>query len=116
MPSIDNYYLLLALMHGIPAMLMLVTMMLLGAGQMVARGMKEPPGSSPLGFTFAGIFIAVFVSLGTVYMGEQVVPMFFFVLGWAQAWRLTDARSAAINGDESIRPTAQPIVFRGVIT
>lgn len=89
MPSIDNYYLLLALMHGVPAMAMLVTSMLLGAGQMIVRGLQEPQGAAPLGFTLAGIFIAVFVSLGTVYMGEQVVPMYFFLLGWAQAWRLT---------------------------
>lgn len=116
MPSIDNYYLLLALMHGIPAMLMLVTMMLLGAGQMVARGMKEPQGSSPLGFTFAGIFIAVFVSLGTVYMGEQVVPMFFFMLGWAQAWRLTETPAIATQAKGDQSPAAQPVAFRGVIS
>jgi hypothetical protein len=116
MPSIDNYYLLLALMHGLPAMLMLVTMMLLGAGQMVVRGMSEPQGSSPLGFTFAGIFIAVFVSLGTVYMGEQVVPMFFFMLGWAQAWRLTDARFTFAHDGASISPPTPPMTFRGVIS
>jgi O-antigen ligase len=115
MPSIDNYYLLLALMHGIPAMLMLVTMMLLGAGQMVARGLEEPAGSAPLGFTFAGIFVAIFVSLGTVYMGEQVVPMFFFLLGWAQAWRLSPVQppTSQESGDRVARGSLTG--FRNVI-
>ena len=114
MPSIDNYYLLLALMHGIPAMFMLITMMLLGAGQMVARGLQEPEGSSPLGFTFAGILLAVFISLGTVYMGEQVVPMFFFVLGWAQAWRVTPATALGPN-PSGLQPAQSRHAFRRVI-
>jgi hypothetical protein len=121
MPSIDNYYLLLALMHGIPAMFMLITMMLLGAGQMVSRGMQEPQGSSPLGFTFASIFLAIFISLGTVYMGEQVVPMFFFVLGWAQAWKVTRPQETleaqvAASGRPALLVASRTAGFRGAIT
>lgn len=89
MESIDNYYLLLSLMHGVPAMLMLVVMMLGSAAACVRRGLREPVGSVSPAFAFAGIFLAVFVSLGTVYLGEQVLPMLFFVLGWAQGWLRT---------------------------
>jgi len=86
MASIDNYYLLISLMHGVPAMAMLVWMLLGSAMQCVRRGLAEAPGSHSPAFAFAGIFIAVFVALGTVYLGEQVLPTLFFMLGWAQGW------------------------------
>ena len=86
MESIDNYYLLISLMHGVPAMLMLVALMLGGAVQCVRRGLAEAPGSHSPAFAFAGTFIAIFVALGTVYLGEQVLPTLFFMLGWAQGW------------------------------
>ena len=86
MESIDNYYLLLSLMHGIPATLMLVVLILGSAWQCVARGLKEGHQAASPVFAFAGLFVAVFVSIGTVYLGEQVMPMLFFMMGWAQAW------------------------------
>jgi hypothetical protein len=121
MPSIDNYYLLLALMHGVPAMLMLVTMMMVGTGQMIVRGLKEPAGSPPLAFTLGGIFLAVFISIGTVYMGEQVTPLFFFCLGWAQAWKVTppSAVPSAVAGAAAARArpdVPRPGGFRNAIT
>lgn len=88
MESIDNYYLLLSLMHGLPAMLLLVAMLLGGALLCLRKALREPPRSHSLGYTFAAIFVLVFVSLGTVYMGEQVLPMLFLTLGWAQGWLL----------------------------
>ena len=86
MESIDNYYLLISLMHGVPAMLMLVTMLLGSTVQCLRRGLAEAADVKGPGFAFAGVFMAVFVSLGTVYLGEQVWPMLFFMLGWAQGW------------------------------
>jgi hypothetical protein len=86
MESIDNYYLLLSLMHGVPAMLMLVLMLLGCSLQCVRRGLGEAPGTHSPAFAFAGIFITIFVSLGTVFLGGQVLPTLFLVLGWAQGW------------------------------
>ncbi len=86
MESIDNYYLLMSLMHGVPAMLMLVGLLLGSAWLCVRRGLAEAPGSHSPAFAFAGVFIAIFVALGTVYLGEQVLPTLFFMLGWAQGW------------------------------
>lgn len=115
MESIDNYYLLLSLMHGVPATLMLVAMLLGGAAQCIRRGLQEPPElHSPL-FTFAGIYVAVFVSLGTVYMGEQVVPMVFFMLGWAQSW-MQSPRPAAVAGGGAAPPPPPKPRFRHVIS
>jgi hypothetical protein len=102
-------------MHGVPAMLMLVVLMLGSALQCIRRGLQEPPGTHGPGFAFAGIFIAVFVALGTVYLGEQVLPLLFFVLGWAQGW-LRSARPAAAAAGIAPRP-AVPVrsAFRHVI-
>lgn len=113
MESIDNYYLLLSLMHGVPAMLMLVVMMLGSAAACVRRGLREPVGSVSPAFAFAGIFLAVFVSLGTVYLGEQVLPMLFFVLGWAQGWLRTPMTLQETTGMPS--QVATTPAFRHVI-
>jgi hypothetical protein len=125
MESIDNYYLLLSLMHGVPATVMLLTMMIWGSVQQVQRGMQEPAGSPPLAFSFAAMFISVLVALGTVYMGEQVVPTFFFMLGWAQGWYQTSpfAANAAARRQAQASGRAMPVAhdggrragFRGVI-
>ena len=113
MESIDNYYLLLSLMHGVPATLMLVTMMIGGAVQCVRRGLSEPVGSQTPAFMFAAIFVVIFVSLATVYMGEQVQPVFFFMLGWAQGW----LKEGGLTTDGATTParTAARHGFRGVI-
>lgn len=111
MESIDNYYLLISLMHGVPAMLMLVAMLLGSTVQCLARGLSEPVEVRGPGFAFAGLFMAVFVALGTVYLGEQVLPMLFFMLGWAQGW-LRQPRTGPLPG-----ATASPggPAFRHVI-
>ena len=114
MESIDNYYLLIALMHGVPAMVMLVLMLLGSTAQCVRAGLREPVGSqSPL-FTFAGIFIAIFVSMGTVYLGEQVLPTLFFMLGWAQAALQSSGRPPQQPATASGQTPAKA-QFRGVI-
>jgi hypothetical protein len=115
MESIDNYYLLLSLMHGVPAMLMLVVMMLGSAVACVRRGLAEAMGTHSPAFAFAGIFVAVFVSLATVYLGEQVLPMLFFTLGWAQGWLREPAPGPATGGPAPRAATARPSAFRHVI-
>lgn len=112
MESIDNYYLLISLMHGVPAMAMLVVMLLGSAAQCVRRGLAEAPGSRSPAFAFAGIFIAIFVALGTVYLGEQVLPTLFFMLGWAQGWLQAGTVAPARVGN--LQRMAVPR-FRGVI-
>jgi len=112
MASIDNYYLLISLMHGVPAMAMLVWMLLGSAVQCVRRGLAETPGTHSPAFAFAGIFIAVFVALGTVYLGEQVLPTLFFMLGWAQGWLRAGRKVPVASGGP--QPAAVPR-FRHVI-
>ncbi|NBS94654.1 MAG: O-antigen ligase domain-containing protein [Betaproteobacteria bacterium] len=116
MESIDNYYLLLSLMHGIPATVMLVVLMLGSAWQCVARGLKEGHEAASPVFAFAGLFIAVFVSIGTVYLGEQVMPMLFFMMGWAQAWLQSShpVASQPVRSSGAV-PAPTPGRFRYVI-
>lgn len=100
MASIDNYYLLLSLMHGILATLILFLLMAWMSIRLVNKGMSESTDSNSLAFTFLGIIIAFFVSLVTVYLGENVVPAFFLVIGWAEGY---------IQGRGLVLPIEQPI-------
>lgn len=85
MSSIDNYFLLLSLMHGLVATALLSFLFLWQGTRLFRRGMAEPPDANSLALTFAGILVAVFVTLGTVYLGEQVMPALFLILGWSEA-------------------------------
>ena len=86
MSSVDNYYLLLSLMHGVIVTSLLVTLMGWMSFRLFRKGMAEPVEANSITFTFLGIIIAFFVSLVTVYLGEAVVPAFFLMLGWAEGY------------------------------
>lgn len=87
MPSIDNYYLLLALMHGLPATALLLLLIFVMIARLLRDGMRagmlRPKGSS-LSFRLAGIFSGIAFSILTVYMGDNVVPIFFTLIGFAE--------------------------------
>lgn len=116
MESIDNYFLLISLQHGLMATGLLLGMMVLGAAQSLGMALRSPRDSSnaALGFTFAGIFIGVLVSLGTVYFGEQVMPAFFLLLGWAQS-ACQHLPSHAAPGDAQERDLVLRSGFRRII-
>ena len=86
MPSIDNYYLLLSLMHGVPATALLLLLLIVMIARLLSNGMKagmlKPKGSS-LSFRLAGIYAGFAFSVLTVYMGDNVIPIFFTMLGFA---------------------------------
>jgi hypothetical protein len=84
MESIDNYYLLLTLMHGLLSMLLLVGIMVWLMVRLLIHGLNEPPGHNSLALCFMGIILSILISLATVYLGENVLPAFFFILGWAE--------------------------------
>ena len=89
MPSIDNYYLLLALMHGLLALGFFVSILLYMAARLYRRGLRSPPlplGGNSLAFTLLGIYAAFGLAVGTVYIGNQVVPLFFLITGWAEGY------------------------------
>lgn len=97
MPSIDNYYLLLALMHGLASLSFFLLIFLSMMLRLFWRSMKEPKtellGSS-LGFTLLGIYAAYAFSIATVYLGGQAMPVFFLITGWAEGYLLSKSQSS----------------------
>jgi hypothetical protein len=90
-PSIDNYYLLLCLMHGLVAVGLLLAIMVTSAFRLVWFEMHSPirePLGSALGFTLAGIFVVYAVTIATVYMGLQTIPVFALITGWSEGYML----------------------------
>ncbi len=86
MSSIDNYYLLLSLMSGIFTTSLFILLMGWLVVRLYMKGMAEPVESNSIAFTLMGIIIAIFVSLATVYLGENVEPVFYFILGWSESY------------------------------
>jgi hypothetical protein len=85
MPSIDNHFLLLALNHGLVVLVFfnlipLWLMFRLGALG-VPRRFKDP--TALLAFSLMGLFVGMIVSLGTVGLLSNIVPLYFMMVGWA---------------------------------
>ncbi|AXC10146.1 membrane protein, putative [Acidisarcina polymorpha] len=107
-PSIDNYYLLLCLMHGMVAVGLLVTIMVTMTVRLVRSEMRSPvsyPLGSSLGFTLAGIFVVYAVTIATVYMGLQTIPLFAIITGWSEGYLLK-------RYSMQLAPTVAQPVFR----
>jgi hypothetical protein len=98
MPSIDNYYLLLCLMHGIPAAGLLLSILAVGQFRLMRNGFANapvsPPGSS-LSFTLAGILAGFMFTILTVYMGDNAVPIFFSIAGFGEGYLKAGGDAAA---------------------
>ena len=112
MGSIDNYYLLLALMHGVLASGLLLTLMGWMGLRLFRAGLRTPAGEPSLAWTFLGIIVAFFVSLVTVYLGEAVVPAFFLLLGWAEGWLHAPQRQAVAGGTVAPATAGSPYRFK----
>lgn len=116
MDSIDNYYLLLALMHGVVAAGLFAAILVWMGLRLVRKGLAEPEGVNSLAFTFAGILVAVSISLVTVYLGENVIPTLFLIIGWAEGY-IQGRGCQAVAGPAATAPSeAAPERFRRVIT
>ena len=85
MESVDNAFLGMALAHGILAPILIVVIFVYATVSQIRFGIRAPPGQPPIGFTFAGIYLAAFISFATVYMGSQTEPMLFLLLGWGES-------------------------------
>jgi len=89
MPSIDNYYLLLALMHGFTASVILLTILIGSIVRLMRNGFRaaplKPRGSS-LSFCLAGAFAGFMFAILTVYMGDSIIPIFFTMVGFSDGY------------------------------
>jgi hypothetical protein len=100
-PSIDNFYLLLCLMHGMIAVGLLVTIMVTMIFRLVWSEFLSPvsyPLGSSLGFTLAGIFVVYAVTIATVYMGLQSLPVFAIIAGWSEGYLIRPWASMSESG------------------
>ena len=117
MPSIDNYYLLLALMHGLFADTVLILIILIMPFRLIRHDMQQPPPArrgGALGFTLAGVFIVFGVTIATVYMGMTAVPVFAILAGWAEGYLLTAPQTHAVLRTAPAL-ASRPFSFRRVV-
>ena len=88
MKSVDNWYLLLALMHGVTGSILFLAMNGIAAARLVARGFRSDssnPGERAFLFTMLGILVSILISVATVFLGAQLYPLLFVFLGWSEA-------------------------------
>jgi hypothetical protein len=114
MNSIDNYYLLLALTHGVYALVgfaILLAWMSIRLARMAALLPREDPSAS-LALTLLGIYLAFAVSIATVYLGLQAVPLLLMVTGWSEGMLLLPA---LIGGKESVPALVRRFSFERVM-
>lgn len=117
MKSIDNYYLLLALMHGLIADALLVLIVVGTTVRLVRFEMRGPlprvRGAS-FGFTLAGIFVAFGVTIGTVYVGLTLIPVFALMTGWAEGYLLS-GKPVQAGAPAFKNPAGPKFAFRRVL-
>ncbi len=114
MESVDNAFFLMALQHGVLAPALFAIIFLYAIVSQVRFGMRAPPGESPIGFTFSGIYLTCFIAFTTVYMGAQTEPMLFLLLGWGEAIKARKPEDNLMPGMQ-MAPTAPKPTFRRVL-
>jgi O-antigen ligase len=108
--SIDNQFLMLAVTEGFVG---LGVFLAIAAGsavkllRMISRPIQQQDRT--LAFAHLAFLIGLMTTLTTVYMGEQVVMMFFLFVGWVQAMR------PALAVVEAVNPHAPQLGFRRVL-
>jgi len=116
MNSIDNYYLLLALTHGVYALLAFVTLFIWMSVRLALLAVRLPreDTSASLAFTMLGVYLAFAVSIATVYLGLQAIPLLAMVTGWSEGMILAPVLVAA--GAQALVPIASgPVRFERVM-
>jgi O-antigen ligase len=86
-PSIDNHYLLLALKHGVTAVVLLVAIFGWVVARLALYGAMHPPRdrNAGLAFTLAGGIASLAVGIATAYLGAQTEPILFLLVGWSES-------------------------------
>ena len=116
--SIDNYFLLLFLKHGITTLVFFVAIFLTMMVRLFIHAMLQPlpelPGSS-LGFTLLSIYILYFVAIATVWMGHQTEPLFFLLVGWSEGYLHSRQDSLGNKPTSNLSQKRQPFQFRRIL-
>ncbi|HEY3839618.1 MAG TPA: O-antigen ligase family protein [Bryobacteraceae bacterium] len=120
MPSIDNYYLLLLLMHGLPAVILLALILIVTSVRLYRNGMKfapvSPPGAS-LSFNLFGLFVGFAFSIFTVFMGDSIIPLFFMMVGFSEGFLQAGGDALMTQARTVIQAAKEPqLAFRRVVS
>lgn len=95
--SVDNEYLVLALMRGLLGLTMFVLLGCEAAGALIhkARWPARPQDFS-FAITLLAVLAGIWLALGTVYLQAQVRALYYLFLGWGLAeWRFSADRAGA---------------------
>jgi hypothetical protein len=108
--SIDNEYLTLAVTEGFTGLAVFLAI-IAGSAAKLLRMIAQPIASEDrtLAFAHLAMLIGLMTTLSTVYLGEQVVMLFFLFAGWVQAMHPAVERVPLVN------PLAPQIGFRRVL-
>jgi len=118
MPSIDNHYLLLFLMHGQIAFTCFLYIVIGTMVRLLVYSVKIPPpprSGASLSFTLASIYLGYMVAIATVYMGGQTVPMLFMLTGWAESYMLSRSQDYPPSGRVEAVVVKKLFNFRRVV-
>lgn len=113
MPSIDNYYLLLMLMHGLAAVTLFLLMLIVSTWRLVRAAFQARASGrdTTTHFTLIGCTVTVAIAVATVYLDMQVMTLLYLMLGWGEG--------CVVFGTEPVRsqsPAEQPAQFKYVMT
>jgi O-antigen ligase len=96
--SIDNEFLMLAVTEGFVGLGIFLAITA-GSALRLLRMIAKPIHQQDrmLAFAHLAFFIGLMTTLTSVYMGEQVVAVFFLLVGWVQAMRPALVTAPAVN-------------------
>lgn len=98
--SIDNEYLFAGLRNGLIVPFLELFIMFYSMYRLFKRGLNQRNGSdedSTLAFCLIGIYISLGISLYTVWMGYQIQPLFFIIVGLTEGYLLTNPKDFYTN-------------------
>jgi hypothetical protein len=87
MDSIDNHYLLMALISGMYSLAAMVLILLWVPARLLGfglRNVRDDPATS-LAVTLLGSFILFAIAISTSWLGAQTQPLLFIIAGWSEA-------------------------------
>ncbi len=98
--SIDNEFLWITLKHGLYTLACFLMIFIVAGIKLIRRGIDrkcEDPLERSFCMTMLGIFLMLGASLITVYMGGQIQPLFFIMVGWTQGYLATEPGKEAVR-------------------
>jgi len=104
-------------MHGVLGLGFFLAIIVSMLVRLLRRGLSEPladPAGSSLAFTLASVYVVFIISVATVYLGLQAVPLLFLITGWAEGY-LRSNRGYGTATEKAAGPVPAFHSFRRVL-